>query len=88
MSDLILVSVGDVAQVGFDFSESLPQGVTVASVVHSVPTGLTMGTEDYDATTSVVMVSGFQHAGMYGIKALHPRQREAEGASPQQSARR
>jgi hypothetical protein len=70
MSDLILVSPGDNALVGFDFSDSLPPGVTVSSVVHSVPAGLTMGSEANDTTTSTVFVSGFAHAGLYQIKAL------------------
>jgi hypothetical protein len=71
MAEVVLVSVGDVAEVGFDYTDALPEGVTVAvpGVTHTVPDGLTKGAEANDATTSGVMVSGFSHAGLYLIKA-------------------
>jgi hypothetical protein len=56
----------------FDWSAVLPSGVTLESVVHSVPSGLTLVDESYDTeeSTSVVKVSGGSHGGLYPIRGI------------------
>jgi len=56
----------------FDWSADVPAGVTLSSAVHTVPSDLTLVTEDTDtlAQTSTIQMTGAHHGGIYLIKAL------------------
>lgn len=47
----------------------LPAGLSLSTVVHTVPTPLSKGTESNTATTSSVEISGGVHGAMYLIQA-------------------
>jgi hypothetical protein len=65
---MILFDPSDNALITFDWSDVLPESVTVASVVHTVSSPLTKSTESNSTTTSTVKVTGAQHGGMYVIE--------------------
>jgi hypothetical protein len=64
---MILFDPGDDAVVTFDWSDVLPAGVTVASVVHAVDSPLVKGAESNTTTTSSVKLSGAAHCGLYMV---------------------
>jgi hypothetical protein len=52
---------------GFDLSDWLATGESLASVVWDVPTGLTNENEDLTATTAVVWLSGGTVGNVYQV---------------------
>lgn len=56
----------------FDFTDQVPEGVTVASIVHSVPSGLTLEAEAQDVGNKVssVRISGGTHGSTYQVKGV------------------
>ncbi len=65
---MILFDPSDNALVTFDWTDVLPGSVTVASVVHTVPSPLVKGTESTSSPTSSVKISGAVHGGMYMVE--------------------
>lgn len=57
--------------VPFDWNSVIGSGVTLASVVHTVPTGLTKGAETTNtgAATSKVRISGGSNGVLYVVEA-------------------
>lgn len=57
--------------VPFDWTASIGNGITLASVVHTVPTGMTKGAESTDTVNgkSSVRVSGASNAVLYIVEA-------------------
>jgi hypothetical protein len=68
---VLLTDPGDSAFFEMDWSDALGTGVTLSSVAHSVPTGLTLVSEATDTTegTSAVRVTGTSHGQTYLIQA-------------------
>jgi hypothetical protein len=66
----ILKRASDSYNVQFDWTNALPTGVTVTSVVHTVPDGLTKEGESDSSPTSTVKVSGGKHGRSYQVKAV------------------
>lgn len=65
---MILFDPSDNALVTFDWSDVLPEAVTVTGAVHTLPSPLVKGTESYTSSTSTVKVSGAQHGAMYMVE--------------------
>lgn len=71
MAARLLFDPGDNATIEISWLDVLPTGVTLASVVHTVPSPLIKGTESTNTTDSksFVKVSGAVHGGLYQIEA-------------------
>lgn len=56
----------------FDWTQELPEGVTLVSVVHSAPAPLQMLEEQTDAAsgTSIMRIGGGAHGALYVVTAL------------------
>jgi hypothetical protein len=56
----------------FDWSDDVADPLTLDSVTHTVPAGLTLSSETTDSAglTSTVFLTGGTHGGTYLIKAL------------------
>jgi hypothetical protein len=56
----------------FDWSDDVADPLTLDSVTHTVPSGLTLSSETTDSSglTSTVFLTGGTHGGTYLIKAL------------------
>lgn len=69
MTDVVIVDPNDIPWMTFDWSDFLPATVTLGTVTHTVPAGLTKVDESTDggAGTSRVKVSGFVHGHWYLI---------------------
>lgn len=52
-----------------DWSESLADGITLASVTHTLPSPLTKVSESNNDTHSFVRISGAKHSELYQIEA-------------------
>lgn len=65
-----LTDPGDSAFFELDWSDALGTGVTLSSVSHSVPSGLTLVSESTDTadSTSAVRISGTEHGQTYLIE--------------------
>ena len=59
----------EVLDYGWDWSRLLPDGVTLAGVVHTVPTGLTLDAESYDDDGTTVWLSGGTASERYLVTA-------------------
>lgn len=68
MSNLILADPGDSDKYAIDWSDAL-DGASLVTVVHSVPTPLSKGSETNDSTTSYVAIFGGVHGGIYQVEA-------------------
>ena len=64
-----LIDSGDSTWFECDWTDSLPAGVTVSSVVHSVPSPLVKAAESTATPLSYVRVSGAIHGQTYLIEA-------------------
>lgn len=67
MSNIVLFNPGDAALITLDWSDVLPAGVTLSSVVHTLPAPLTKLGESTSSPQSQVKASGGVHAAMYQI---------------------
>ena len=56
----------------FDWSDDVEDPITLESVTHTVPDGLTLASEttNTSALTSTVFLTGGRHGGVYLVKAL------------------
>jgi hypothetical protein len=52
-----------------EWEDAVPSGGSIASVVHTVPDGLTKVSEGVDGTTSTVRISGGVHGRTYMVQA-------------------
>jgi hypothetical protein len=59
----------DSALQSFDWTDALPDGVTVSSVTHSVESPMTVLSESNTTTTSSAKLSGAAHGGYYMVSA-------------------
>jgi len=68
---VILVDPSDIPVISFDWTDALPSGVLVASVVHSVSSPLTLVFESTvpASNLSTAKVSGWQHGKTYLVQA-------------------
>jgi hypothetical protein len=62
---MILKRAQDIINITFDWSGTLPTGVTVSSVAHEAPPGMTLEAESTITPNSVAKVSGGDHGHTY-----------------------
>jgi hypothetical protein len=71
VSGVLLFDPSDNATIEISWSDVLPDGVTLSSVTHTVPSPLVKGTESTDTANakSFVKVSGAVHPQVYQMEA-------------------
>jgi hypothetical protein len=67
--NILLHNPADNGNYTADWNDALPDGGTLVTVVHAVPTGLTKVTESNSDTTSTVRISGGTHGRTYMVMA-------------------
>lgn len=65
---MILKRAQDQINITFDWSGSLPTGVTVSSVTHDPPAGLTLVNEATNTPNSTAKISGGSHGHAYSLQ--------------------
>jgi hypothetical protein len=68
MSEVLLIDPGDNASFAINWSDVLDAGVTVSSVVHTLPSPLVKGAESTVSPNSYVSISGAVHGKIYMIE--------------------
>lgn len=69
MSNIVLFSPDDYAFATFDWSDVLPPGVDLDSVVHNLPAPLLKSNESVNGALSQVKIKNAVHAALYQISA-------------------
>jgi hypothetical protein len=66
--NVIKFSPVDNGVITFDWSEILPAGITLVSVLHTPDAPLVKGAESTAAPLSTVAVTGAAHGGLYNVE--------------------
>ncbi len=68
MVEVALIDPGDSDWFEIDWTDALPDGVTIISVVHSAPSPLTLVAESAISPSSFVRLTGAEHGKTYLIE--------------------
>ena len=69
MPTILLHNPADSGSYAADWTDALPDGGTLATVAHTMPTGLTLVSQSNNDDTSSVRISGGVHGRTYRVMA-------------------